>query len=64
MLAETTPTSFIAFDLLAEGDDTLLELPQAERRERLAQIVDAPLDLTPRPRTPPRPSRGCAAPRA
>src|SRR5687768_14767891 len=47
MLAEKTPTRFIAFDLLAEGDDELLELPQAERRERLARIVDAPVDLTP-----------------
>jgi ATP-dependent DNA ligase len=47
MLAEQTPTRFVAFDLLAEGDDTLLALPQAERRERLARIVDAPVDLTP-----------------
>jgi ATP-dependent DNA ligase len=47
MLAEKTPTRFIAFDLLAEDDDTLLELPQAERRDRLARIVDAPVDLTP-----------------
>jgi ATP-dependent DNA ligase len=47
MLAATTPTRFIAFDLLAEGDDALLELPQAERRDRLARIVDAPVDLTP-----------------
>src|SRR5215216_4365969 len=35
MLAERTPTRFIAFDLLAEGDDVLFELAQAERRERL-----------------------------
>jgi ATP-dependent DNA ligase len=47
MLAEKTPTRFIAFDLLAEDDDTLLELPQAERRDRLARIVAAPVDLTP-----------------
>jgi ATP-dependent DNA ligase len=47
MLAEKTPTRFIAFDLLAEGDDVLLELPQAERRDRLARIVDKPVDLTP-----------------
>ena len=37
MLAEQTPTRFIAFDLLADGDDVLLELPQAERRDRLAR---------------------------
>src|ERR671930_2147702 len=30
MLAEQTPTRFIAFDLLAEGDEGLFELPQAE----------------------------------
>jgi ATP-dependent DNA ligase len=47
MLAEETPTRFIAFDLLAHGDDVLLELPQAERRDRLAQLVETPVDLTP-----------------
>src|ERR671931_1234685 len=35
MLAEKTPTRFIAFDLLAEGDGSLLALPQRERRARL-----------------------------
>src|SRR5919202_303735 len=35
MLAEQTPPVFIAFDLLAEGDEVLLELPQAQRRARL-----------------------------
>src|ERR687893_913123 len=35
MLAEATPTRFIAFDLLSLDDATLLELPQAERRARL-----------------------------
>ena len=47
MLAETTPTRFIAFDLLAHDDQTLLELPQRERRARLEALVDAPIDLTP-----------------
>ena len=47
MLSEETPTRFIAFDLLAEGDDVLLGLPQAERRDRLAALVEAPVDLTP-----------------
>ncbi|MGH2969474.1 MAG: ATP-dependent DNA ligase [Solirubrobacteraceae bacterium] len=47
MLAERTPTRFIAFDLLALDDDELLALPQAERRERLAQLVEPPVDLTP-----------------
>src|SRR3954470_23874779 len=35
MLAEETPTRFVAFDLLAENDEVLLELPQRERRARL-----------------------------
>jgi ATP-dependent DNA ligase len=47
MLAEETPTRFIAFDVLAIDDETLLELPQRERRDRLEQLVDAPVDLTP-----------------
>ena len=47
MLAEQTPTRFVAFDLLARDDEVLLELPQAERRERLEALVDAPVDLTP-----------------
>jgi ATP-dependent DNA ligase len=47
MLAEQTPTKFIAFDLLARDDAVLLELPQAERRERLLDVIDAPVDLTP-----------------
>jgi ATP-dependent DNA ligase len=47
MLAEKTPTRFIAFDVLAHHDETLLELPQRERRARLEALVDAPVDLTP-----------------
>jgi ATP-dependent DNA ligase len=47
MLAETTPTRFIAFDLLARDDEILLELPQSERRARLEQLIEAPVDLTP-----------------
>src|ERR671925_1355694 len=47
LLSEQTPTRFIAFDLLAEDDDVLLELPQAERRDRLAARVAAPVDLAP-----------------
>src|SRR3982751_2535384 len=34
MLAEQTPTRFVAFDLLAYGDDPLLDVPQRERRSR------------------------------
>jgi ATP-dependent DNA ligase len=47
MLAEQTPTRFIAFDLLARDDETLLELSQAERRDLLEQIVEKPVDLCP-----------------
>jgi len=47
MLAEQTPTRFIAFDLLARDDETLLDLPQAERRAALEQVIDKPVDLCP-----------------
>ena len=47
MLAEATPTTFIAFDLLAFADESLLELPQHERRDRLAAMIEPPLRLTP-----------------
>ena len=47
MLAEQTPTRFIAFDLLALDDEELMALPQAERRDRLEAVVEAPVDLTP-----------------
>ncbi len=52
LLAEQTPTTFIAFDLLADGDEVLLELPQAERRARLAGLVADPVRLTPCADTP------------
>jgi ATP-dependent DNA ligase len=38
-LAAATPASFVAFDLLAEGDDDLRSLPQAERRARLEHAL-------------------------
>lgn len=47
MLAEETPTRYIAFDLLASGDEVLLELAQSERRERLSPFISASVDLTP-----------------
>src|SRR5215216_1129411 len=47
MLAEETPTRFIAFDVLSIDDESLLELPQRERRDRLEALVDKPVDLTP-----------------
>ena len=47
MLAEQTPTTFMAFDLLAVDDEVLLELPQRERRDRLAALSLDPVELTP-----------------
>ncbi|RKS77682.1 ATP-dependent DNA ligase [Motilibacter peucedani] len=40
-LAAETPASFVAFDLLALGDDDLVPLPFAERRARLTQALSA-----------------------
>ena len=45
-LAKETPAQLVAFDLLAEDDETLLELPYDERRERLAAVVADPVELT------------------
>jgi ATP-dependent DNA ligase len=38
-LAAETPSSFVAFDLLAEGDEDLRPQPQAERRQRLERAL-------------------------
>ena len=38
-LAEETPSSFVAFDLLGEGDRDLRDRPQAERRAALEKAV-------------------------
>jgi ATP-dependent DNA ligase len=48
MLAEETPAAFVAFDLLADGDEVLLERPYLERRERLeGTVADGRVQLTP-----------------
>jgi ATP-dependent DNA ligase len=47
MLAEQTPTRYIAFDLLAQDDESLLALPRRERRARLEAMVAPHVDLTP-----------------
>src|SRR5919205_4275156 len=39
LLAGTTPGTFVAFDLLALGDDVLLETPFGERQARLREVV-------------------------
>jgi len=49
-LAAETPASFVAFDLLAEGDRDLRSRPQAERRARLEEVLARPssgVHLTP-----------------
>jgi ATP-dependent DNA ligase len=50
MLAEESPASFVAWDLLALGDDDLRAMPQGERRARLESVLGAakpPIHLTP-----------------
>lgn len=46
MLAETTPARFVAFDLLADGDESLLDRPFRERRERLESYGERGLELS------------------
>ncbi|MFF7790557.1 ATP-dependent DNA ligase [Streptomyces sp. NPDC007991] len=50
MLAERTPASFVAFDLLALGDESLMDAPLTGRRELLDRElsgVSAPVHLAP-----------------
>jgi ATP-dependent DNA ligase len=49
LLAEQTPARYVGFDLLAADDESLLELPFAERRARLERVG---VDVTPLTRTP------------
>ncbi|MGZ4809122.1 MAG: ATP-dependent DNA ligase [Thermoanaerobaculia bacterium] len=42
LLAAQTPASFVAWDLLALGDDDLREVPLEMRRQKLEQVLDAP----------------------
>ncbi|MGH9002860.1 MAG: ATP-dependent DNA ligase, partial [Acidimicrobiia bacterium] len=39
LLAQQTPASFVAFDLLAVGDEDLRPAPQSERRQRLEAVL-------------------------
>jgi ATP-dependent DNA ligase len=45
-LAEETPATYYAFDVLARDDDVLLELPYLERRAILEALVAKPVALT------------------
>jgi ATP-dependent DNA ligase len=50
MLAEESPASFVAWDLLALGDEDLREVAQGERRARLEAVLgkaEPPVHLTP-----------------
>jgi ATP-dependent DNA ligase len=49
LLSKEIPASFVAFDLLAEDDEKLLDLPLEERRQRLEARVkrDRNVELTP-----------------
>ncbi len=49
-LAERTPASFVAFDLLALGDESVMDVPLTDRRELLERElsgVTAPVHLAP-----------------
>jgi len=52
MLAEQTPARYVAFDLLAVGDQTLLEQAFEDRRSALEQLAQDPVALTPLTRDP------------
>jgi ATP-dependent DNA ligase len=55
LLAAETPASFVAWDLLALGDEDLRSRPQGERRARLEEALAgarAPIHLTPATRDP------------
>ncbi|QFG20689.1 ATP-dependent DNA ligase [Actinomadura sp. WMMB 499] len=50
LLSEQTPASFVAFDLLALGDESFMDVPLGERRARLVGALagaDAPVHVTP-----------------
>lgn len=47
LLSAEIPATFAAFDLLADGDESLLDEPFAARRERLERVVRSPVRLTP-----------------
>jgi ATP-dependent DNA ligase len=50
LLSEQTPAGFVAFDLLALGDEDLTERPFAERRQRLVEALAGakpPVYITP-----------------
>jgi ATP-dependent DNA ligase len=47
LLAEQTPARYVAFDLLAHEDESLLARPFAERRQELERLATIGIGLTP-----------------
>jgi ATP-dependent DNA ligase len=47
LLAEQTPARYVAFDLLARDDETLLSRPFSERRTQLEALAGDAIDTTP-----------------
>ncbi len=47
MLAEQTPARYVAFDVLAVGDEVLMELGYDERRKRLAKLELGTVEQSP-----------------
>src|SRR3954466_7942519 len=47
MLSQQWPASYVAFDLLADGDEDLMGLSYAERRKGLRRSVGKPIEVTP-----------------
>jgi ATP-dependent DNA ligase len=47
LLSKETPADLVAFDLLAEADEVLMELPYTERRKRLEKVIKDPVRITP-----------------
>ncbi len=47
LLSKETPAAYVAFDVLAIGDEELIALPYDERRERLEPLISDPVQLTP-----------------
>jgi ATP-dependent DNA ligase len=52
MLAAQTPARYVAFDLLALDDESLLDKPFGQRRAALEDVVKKGIDLTPITREP------------
>ena len=61
LLSKEIPADYVAFDLLAEGDESLLDTPLAERRARLEALADGDRPGAVAAELRPRAGRGVAA---